>query len=138
MFSESFQLYMPVFGITSSRYPHDFLNSFKYLDKWHQLIMPSAVIKKAFPDHSAWNNTSFAIPFCPLPTVFFSLVLFITWQIELFFLCAYYPSFYNVQDNRHLVCFAKLLFLVPWTLFLSSVSANKQFLMTEWKHCLRK
>lgn len=108
--SQYLEFLLPDINITSS------LNSSKYLVEWHQVIMPSGIIKEAFPDHSIWNSTSLPFIFCPSPTLFFFLVVFITWKTELFF--SYYLSFNKY--NRQLVCFAHTtVYLVPWILFVT-------------------
>ena len=63
------------------------LNSFKYLVKWHQVIMLSDVIKETLPDHSTWNTASVPFIFFPLLTLFLFLVVFITWETERVFVC---------------------------------------------------
>ena len=93
------------------------VNSFQYLVKCHQVIMPSDIIKEASPDYSIWNSTSLPFIFCPSPILLFFLVLFITWKTEHFF--SYYLSFN--KDHRQLVCFAyTTVYLVPWILFVTT------------------
>lgn len=79
--SQYLELQLPDIHMTFS------LNSFKYLVKWHQVIMLSDVIKETLPDHSIWNTASVPFIFFPLLTLFLFLVVFITWETEHVFVC---------------------------------------------------